>query len=127
MDEFIFSDDMALLSADAIVISIPKGVGNKEELMSIYEDVLQETGVDYFGKNWDALYDVPTDMSYLVDIAKQIAVVHEDVPMIENKEDLKSYISVLGDALDYHRKKMKRRAPLEVYFAEETKPVLQKL
>lgn len=124
MDEFIFTDDQSPLSADAIVVSVPKGVKNHEELMTIFEDVLAETGIDYFGRNWDALYDVLTDMSYLVDIAKQIVVVHDDVPMLDDPSGLRDYIGVLADALDYHRKKMKRRAPLEVYFPEDARDVI---
>jgi hypothetical protein len=115
MEEIIYSDDPAITSADAIVIEIPTGIKTKEELLTIYNDVLQEAGMT-FGMNWDALYDVLTDMSYLEDIATEIMVVHQDIPLINDKPELASYIEVLGDSLDYHRKKMKRRAPLEVYF-----------
>lgn len=120
MDEIIFSDDPTVSSADAIVIEVPTGVESKEELLTVFGDVLEEAGIS-FGHNWDALYDVLTDMSYLTDIANQIVIVHADMPLKDNDDDFAQYIGVLGDALDLHRKKMKRRAPLEVYFPESAR------
>ena len=52
---------------------------------------------DYFGNNWDALYDVVCDFGWLQ--SRQIVIVHHDIPLLTTKRDAKIYLSILNDSV----------------------------
>lgn len=52
---------------------------------------------DYFGFNWNALYDCLRDFNWVSQ--RKIIIIHDDLPKIE-RHSLKTYISILIDAMN---------------------------
>ena len=92
------------------------GICNKNELFEQLQEKLLLP--DYFGYNWDALYDCLRDFHWIKQ--KKIALVHDDLPILDESE-LKTYLDVLMDAvLDWNEYE---EHSLEVVFSEDTKEV----
>ena len=90
------------------------GICNKNELFEQLQEKLLLP--DYFGYNWDALYDCLRDFHWIKQ--KKIALVHDDLPILDESE-LKTYLDVLMDAvLDWNEYE---EHSLEVVFSEDTK------
>jgi hypothetical protein len=52
---------------------------------------------DYFGRNWNALNECICDLSWLP--PGDVALIHNDLPMADNRASLSMYLSVLRDAV----------------------------
>ena len=50
----------------------------------------------YFGRNWDALWDLLTDLSWLA--ARRIIIVHAELPL-QPTEQQRTYVGLLHDAV----------------------------
>ena len=55
---------------------------------------------DYFGRNWDALWDCITDLGWRAE--PRLVLVHEDVPALDD-DDLTIYVRLLRDAVESWR------------------------
>ena len=87
------------------------GVTGKEELFKQLRNKLNLP--DYFGFNWDALFDCLRDFHWIEQ--QKIALVHDDLPkLIEN--ELKIYLEILIDSINDWKEGEKHN--LEVVFPE---------
>lgn len=102
------------------IVLIDKGLKGNQELLLAFHKQLDFP--DYFGYNWDALYDFLIDLSWLKE--KQIKIIHFDFPNI-NFDDRKTYLGVLIDAkrnLD-----QSQSYQLSIYFPETLKPLIEEI
>lgn len=65
---------------------------SKEELLEWYNTVLS---FPYFGRNWDSLYDLLSDTSWMND--RHVWLFHHRLPDLSDK-DLSTYVKILYDA-----------------------------
>lgn len=84
-----------LPESPALVAMLPAGITSKDELLS--ELAKQLHFPDYFGANWDALWECIRDLSWLPNGA--VILEHSDVPLAGDVENLKTYLSILNDTV----------------------------
>ena len=51
----------------------------------------------YFGQNWDALYDFLCDLSWIPE--RRVVIIHEGLPFQLTDRDLRTYLELLIDAV----------------------------
>ena len=91
---FFFVDKFNLEEGpDYLIGRIPKGVNSASQLLELIEDQLHFP--EYFGCNWNALYDCLRDFDWTV--AKIIVLAHDDLPRLSDDE-LRTYLETLRDA-----------------------------
>lgn len=95
--EFVFNLDSMSLQGSRAQVRIPAGIRTKKELLEALDVGLGFP--DYFGGNWDALWECICDLSWIR--PAQVIVVHEDLPMQSDQASLKTYLSILSDAIAY--------------------------
>lgn len=78
----------------ALVVKIKSKINTEEELLAEYSDKLKFP--DYFGFNWDALWDCLCDLSWIE--CESIVLIHEDIPQLSLKEQ-RIYLKILNDLL----------------------------
>ena len=88
---FIFDAESTHLGGEDFVLRLPKGIRGKASFLSHYAKV----GLfpDYFGDNWDALNDCLRDFSWIP--AKNIIIVHEDLPLLGDDQELLTYLEII--------------------------------
>lgn len=79
------------LTCNAQLVTINKSVDSKEALLRQFSDSLHFP--DYFGYNFDALYDLLRDLSWLQQ--KEIIVWHDGLPLLEESV-LAVYLDLLN-------------------------------
>jgi hypothetical protein len=85
-------------------VVIPANTSDKAEILAILAEGLRFPG--WFGWNWDALYDMLGDLTWLAR-EREVRIVHEDVP--EVLDDVWStYLSILTAAVDFRNSKPQR-------------------
>jgi RNAse (barnase) inhibitor barstar len=77
------------------MVWIPPNVDKRQELFRRFQ--VQLAFPNYFGWNWDALYDLLCDFSWIHE--KYITIIHSDLPMQLEKEDARTYLEILRDAV----------------------------
>jgi len=82
-----------LPASTGIVVEIPAGIATKETLFARLAERLQFP--DYFGANWDALWECIRDLSWLP--AGPVVLKHIDIPLADDVTSLKKYVSLLAD------------------------------
>src|SRR2546426_12769959 len=94
----------------SLVLEIPKHVNSKDELLSFLAINLRFP--DYFGRNWDALDECLSDLSWLnVD---RVVLWHNDVPFALGTVDRKAYLELLnGICKEELRKKIEVIFPID--------------
>lgn len=90
---FRFSDS-GLPGSPALVADVPAGITTTEVLFDELAQRLQFP--DYFGANWDALWECIRDLSWLP--AGPVVLRHSDVPLADDVPSLRRYVSLLADA-----------------------------
>jgi RNAse (barnase) inhibitor barstar len=95
---FMF-DDAGAPPGAALVAEVPPGIRTKEDLLRVLAERLRFP--DYFGANWDALWDCLNDFSWLP--AGPVVLRHADVPLMDDAADMKTYLTILRDAAQRHR------------------------
>jgi len=88
---FFFLDDHIY---DNLFVQIPAGIKNRDELFSVLSEKLNFP--EYFGQNWDALYDLFRDFSWISE--HTIILVHTDIPLAEPTLQ-KIYLEILRDSV----------------------------
>lgn len=78
---------------DYLIARIPKGVNSASQLLELIEE--QFHFPEYFGCNWNALYDCLRDFDWTV--AKSIVLAHDELPRLSDDE-LRTYLETLRDA-----------------------------
>jgi hypothetical protein len=101
--------------ADALIVHIPSAARGKRKLLGVLADRLKFPR--YFGWNWDALEECLRDLSWLENV-KQIAVVHESIPLSARGHQLSIYLSVLADAVAFRRQTAQSPSLVFVFPAE---------
>lgn len=98
---------------------VPSGVTTKAGLMKALSEALRFP--DYFGGNWDALEECIRDLYWLPD--GDVALVHEDVPLEDDRRSLTTYLSILRDAVEKWAATKERK--LLVLFPPGTEDLVQ--
>jgi RNAse (barnase) inhibitor barstar len=94
---FMFGEDRLSRQPQRIELRIPAGLATERDLLNVLDEGLRFP--DYFGGNWDALWECICDLSWL-DHA-QIIVIHQDLPMKADAAQCRTYLSIMGDAVRY--------------------------
>jgi RNAse (barnase) inhibitor barstar len=77
------------------VAELQAGIETKAQLL--IELARRLSFPDYFGHNWDALWECICDLSWLP--AGPVTIVHHDVPLTNGSADQRSYLGLLDDAV----------------------------
>lgn len=100
----------------ALVVELPPGIRTKELL---FDELAQRLGFpDYFGANWDALWECIRDLSWLP--PGPVILRHEDLPLADDVGSLRMYLSILGDTVQKKWSGSQER-DLVVVFPPETR------
>lgn len=90
-----FTDDAkSVCSEGTFVARLRSGIVGRAQLFDEIARVLNFP--DYFGKNWDGLYDCLCDLSWVE--VPVVVLMHTDFPHLDEVEGC-SYLSVLRDAV----------------------------
>lgn len=68
---------------------------SKEDLLQAFKDEFEFP--DYFGMNWDALYDCLLNAYWLED--KEVFLFHDNLLPKLSRQDFKAYLQILNDVL----------------------------
>ena len=95
MNNFIyFKDRLSLnIKPEDKVVVVRKGISKKDELYDLFSQELKFPL--FFGRNWDALYDCLSDLSWLPEY--RVLIIHEDVPFKEQDLERSLYIDLISD------------------------------
>lgn len=89
-------DGSELPSFPALVAEMPAGIATTDALLDELHQRLQFP--DYFGGNWDALWECIRDLSWLPD--GPVVLRHRDVPLVGDVAGQKKYVSILRDTVE---------------------------
>lgn len=84
-------------------VDVPAGIGSKEELLKFLSTALHFPA--YFGRNWDALEECLSDLSWIPE--EQVVIQHQDVPLASSVADSSTYLDVLRSARATSEKRLK--------------------
>ena len=90
-----FSNIQDVCSEDTFVAYIPINIATEEGLFAEFN---KQLCFPYFGFNWDALYDLLCDFHWITQA--KIIIVHNDIPLLKDKESFYIYIDLLFDAIN---------------------------
>ena len=82
----------------SVVVNIKGPFVDKEALFSFLADELKFP--DYFGKNWDALYDCLVDLN--PERQRKVILLHMN-PLGLNNQDTETYFTLLFDVIEFSR------------------------
>lgn len=96
IDPNAFSFDTNPLNLDPtsdLIAHLPSGLTDRDSLFDVLASAM---AFPYFGRNWDALFDLLQDFSWLPN--RRIILIHNDVPAL-GAESLRLYLDVLSDSV----------------------------
>ena len=105
-------DHSALEVPAALVAEIPAGIKTKEALLDELYRRLRFP--NYFGGNWDALWECIRDLSWLP--AGPVVLIHRDLPLAGDAASQKTYLSILRDTVEKRWAVLGERRDLVVVF-----------
>ncbi len=73
---------------DDWIVQVPPNIAGWQELFDILAQNLDF--LDYFGRNWDTLYDLLCDLSWIQQ--RQIVMIHNDLPVLLGEKDVRKYL-----------------------------------
>ncbi len=94
----IYFSDSVMFPTKAFVVEI-EDANSEQELLKQYYDKFHFP--DYFGFNWDALWDCLCDLDWIVQ--NEIVIIHSCVPNLSFK-DLSIYLEILCDMAEGWKK-----------------------
>ncbi len=94
MDVSAFAFDAKLDPDKDLIARVPAGLSSREALFDALSRELHFP--EYFGRNWDALYECLRDFSWTR--LRRVAIVHNDIPKLDT-HTIVAYLSVLADAV----------------------------
>ncbi len=118
---FHFGEDDLALQQEHVEVRIPAGISTKRDLLAKLDAGLSFP--DYFGGNWDALWECICDLSWLTPV--QIVVIHEDLPLKDDPTQLQTYLSIMNDAIAYWANRSEHE--LIVVFPRDSEPLVRTL
>jgi RNAse (barnase) inhibitor barstar len=118
---FYFGKESIPLQERRVQARIPAGIETKKQLLDALDANLGFP--EYFGGNWDALWDCICDLSWLEPV--QVVLIHDDLPMSADRLSLRTYISLLQDAVAAWKEKPEHE--LVVVFPEEVEAAVREL
>ncbi|HEY8210550.1 MAG TPA: barstar family protein [Myxococcaceae bacterium] len=89
-------DDSDLPGSPALVAEVPGGIKTREALLDALDQRLHFP--DYFGGNWDALWECIRDLSWLP--VGPVVLKHHDLPLAGDVAGQKAYVSILRDTVE---------------------------
>jgi len=101
------------------ILIVPKNIQTKEDLFAAYRNGLNFP--DYFGNNWDALYDCLIDLSWIDN--NTIQIIHDDIPFEKNSNEQAIYLNVLLDVLSAWNDNPAHN--IIIYFSESYRQTLE--
>jgi RNAse (barnase) inhibitor barstar len=113
--------DLARRSREHVEVRIPRSIATKKALLAELDTGLSFP--DYFGGNWDALWECICDLSWLRPV--QVVVIHDDLPLKDEPTQLQTYLSIMSDAIGYWANKPEHE--LIVVFPRETEQSVRTL
>lgn len=93
MSEFIYGNQKELHGIHRG--EVPAGIQSEAVLMEALFDALRFP--DYFGSNWDALWECICDLSWLP--PGDVVLRHKDLPLTEDRGSLLTYLTILQNAV----------------------------
>lgn len=105
---------------DSLVVKI-RDIDSKDALLNTYNKQLRFP--NYFGFNWDALYDSLCGLDEWIK-EKKITIIHKELPPLEEK-DLIIYITLLYDVCEFWEK-YPDVLRFKVLFPKKDKNIVQK-
>lgn len=91
MNVFKFVDGAQdLQDGHSLVVCLPAEITSKDDL---FDSLANQLSFPYFGRNWDALDDLLTDLSWVT--RRRVAIYHPGLPLKESSKDLRIYLDVL--------------------------------
>lgn len=115
---FRFESNVTIASKDVYVMSVPRGIDSKEELL---KNLANGLAIPHFGANWDALEDSLRDLSWIS--AQTILIVHEELPELP-ATDLRNYLEILVSAAATWRRHAEEHTLLAAFPAAARETVL---
>ena len=106
---------------DTFEVQVPWSIRDANELLRVLWAALRLPG--YFGFNWDALDECLRDFHWIAE--RRIVLVHTDLPMSLDVQELTTYLNILADAIgtwavdDSHE--------FVVVFPEEVQPIVTRI
>jgi len=89
-------DELDLPPAAALVAEVPPGI---RSTMALLEELYRRLRFpDYFGDNWDALWECIRDLSWLPPGA--VVLKHHDLPLAGDVAGQRTYLSILSDTVE---------------------------
>ena len=89
-------DESDLPPSPALVAEVPAGIRSTKALL---EELYQRLHFpDYFGSNWDALWECIRDLSWLP--PGPVVLKHHDLPLAGDVASQKTYLSILSDTVE---------------------------
>ena len=118
---FAFGEDDLPLQPKHMEVRVPAGLLTKPDLLDALAVGLSFP--DYFGRNWDALWDCVCDLSWLSTV--QVVVIHEDLPLEHDPAQQLTYLSIMNDASAYWQDRPEHK--LIVVVPQESEPLVRTL
>ncbi|PIR55411.1 hypothetical protein COU74_01240 [Candidatus Peregrinibacteria bacterium CG10_big_fil_rev_8_21_14_0_10_36_19] len=118
---FIFTNVAHEHSNDSYIAKLDKDIRHKDVL---FKELNETLDFPHFGYNWDALWDLMNDFHWIKN--KEIVLVHVDIPLVSEKENLKYYLQILRDAVTSWKTNPGPHL-LKVVFPLEAKETIEKL
>ena len=95
----VFEDEKIREDDHEKFFEVPSSLTSEEDLINLFRKELNFP--DYFGSNWDAFYDILSDL-YWLDL-KEVVVYHDSLTQLK-ENDLLIYIGIIRDLLKYSDK-----------------------
>ncbi|MBS0624875.1 MAG: barstar family protein [Verrucomicrobia bacterium] len=121
MKKFIYFKDPKEIGKYDITVEIKSGIKEKKDLLNAIS--LGLFFPDYFGGNWDALFDCLIDLSWLSD--ERILLKHGDVPMNSNVENQRIYLGILMEVTNNW--KSGERIEIQAAFPENCRGMIERI
>lgn len=106
---------------NSMTVNIPTNVRSDHDLFSLFSKELNFP--DYFGDNWDALFDCLKDLSFVKE--KNITIINNDIPFKNSIYDRKTYIELLVDLINHWKEHYQHK--IFIYFPEDCRKFVEEI